>query len=446
MNYESPQLLVSEIITAFKEYDIDISENDFRAPDPRRWREIYAVMYEALTGIPIESTIQTLLKEVKMNSSNPEAFEEAADQIAFTQCLQRVLSGCGYKKFSLKDVLHPGPKTVRRISSVFVNRSRHDTRVIGFFEETADRAQKSLGEYESVLRRNKELNHRNNEGEANYGHRKAELKKLQDDVEDANRIYTELQTASEEEKRCGQELKLKISETESNKAALKLLLEQKNQECEKLSRKIVQSPKKFQVDLERLKNKVMDMKSQLSKEEQVLSESRLQLEQTMHKIDAATKAAKLAIEVQSDLDKDMEICVEISRLSEKQVDLQEAINSCHLQEEDLLERFNVRQAQRHTVASHTDLRQQSSLQKIVDYKQFADKLKEDLKTAQNETSLIKDKVTQVKSKVSEVEDRIAEEREDVLKEKNMLITEMVEKLDEISEQNLLKLKKCVGNR
>ncbi|GFR73689.1 kinetochore protein Nuf2-like [Elysia marginata] len=140
MTFESPQLQVSEILAAFKEFDIVMLDNDFRSPDRLRWREIYATMFEALSGISIESTIQTILKEVKMNSANPEAFEEAAGQIAFTQCLQRVMSGCGYKDISLKDIIHPGPKGVRRISSVFVNRSRHDTRVIGFIEETAERA------------------------------------------------------------------------------------------------------------------------------------------------------------------------------------------------------------------------------------------------------------------------------------------------------------------
>ncbi|GFR89269.1 kinetochore protein Nuf2-like, partial [Elysia marginata] len=304
--------------------------------------------------------------------------------------------------------------------------------------------QKSLGEYESVLRRNKELNQCQNEDQANYGHRKAELKKLQDDVEEANRVFTELQAAAEEEKRCVQELKLKISEAESNKAALKPLLKQRNQECEKLSRKIVQSPKKFQVDLDRLKAKVMDMKAQLSKEDQDLLESRRLLEHTMHKADAATKAVKLAIEVKTDLDKDMEIWSEISGLTEKQADLQEAINSCHPQEEDLLERYNIRQAQRRSLTSNTDLRQQSSLQKMEDYKQYAGKLKENLKAAGNKTSMVKDKIAQVKSEVLEVQDKIAAEKEDLEKENNRLMMHVIEKLDDISEQSLLNLKTCLG--
>ena len=33
MAYESPQLSLSEIVTAFKEYNVDVSENDFRSPD-----------------------------------------------------------------------------------------------------------------------------------------------------------------------------------------------------------------------------------------------------------------------------------------------------------------------------------------------------------------------------------------------------------------------------
>lgn len=443
MAFMSPQLPVSEILAAFKEYDIIMSENDFRSPDPLRWREIYSLMFEALSGISIETAIQTILKEIKMNSTSPEAFEEAAGQIAFTQCLQRVMSGCGYKDFSLKDVLSPSPKGVRRISSVFVNRSRHDTLLINFIEETAEKAQKSLGEYESLLRRNKELKQRQNEDLTNYEHRRVELKKIQGDIDDTNKVFAELESALEEEKQCGQELKLKISEAKSDKATLKPLLEQKHQECEDLSRKIVQSPEKFEVDLERLKNKVTEMRAQLSRKEQNVSDGRILSEHSKQEADAAAKAFKMAVDVQADLDKEKENLTKIGELTDKQTDLQESIKSCHTQEEDLQERYNIRQAQRRSLASNTDLRQQSGLQQMEGYRQYADKLRDNLKAARSKTSLINDNIAQVNSEIAEWEDRIAAQRKTLEKE-SISMTQVIDKLDDMSTQSLLNLKMCLG--
>lgn len=48
-------------------------------------------------------------------------------------------------------------------------------------------------------------------------------------------------------------------------------------EVEKLSNKIVQSPKRFRKELERYKNKVDELKTELAKKEQSLSENRLLL-------------------------------------------------------------------------------------------------------------------------------------------------------------------------
>ncbi|BFZ18015.1 hypothetical protein BsWGS_21054 [Bradybaena similaris] len=388
MSYEPPILPISELLDCFRESNIVASERDFSDPDPRKWHEIYSKIFEMLTFQPIEQVVQSLFKLERMQTSYPDLFEEGFAQMAFTMCLQSVLSRFGFPGFCIKDIIQPTPKRVHKISSIFLNAVRHLQLRKPDADTIINRIQSSRSQLENVVSQNKNLKEYLAAANETRPQREAELQKLQAEFEQEQQSCFELNKIQEEERRVMEEYKLRLAEVEAEKENMKQQLTPVAHEVEKLSNKIVQSPKRFRKELERYKNKVDELKTELAKKEQSLSENRLLLEQTANKLTAAEKTVKLTKEVSSDQDNKNEIIAEIHKLAEAWHEQKEVYSKYCLQEEDVVEKLRVREEQKQKLTSQIDVREHSMYQQITDHRQHQEKRREIIKKFEMEASQV----------------------------------------------------------
>ncbi|CAG5120106.1 unnamed protein product [Candidula unifasciata] len=386
MSFESPVLPIPEILDCLRESDIIISEHDFKDPNARKWHEVYSRIFEIMALRPIEQAIQSLFKLEKTEAEYPELFEEGFAQMAFTICLRTVLGRFGFQGFCIRDVIQPAPKRLQKIVSVFINSARHVEHRRQVAQEIFDRIQTRRNTCEAVFNQNKKLKTYLAGANETRQQREAELHKLQAEFESEQQTCFELNKVQEEERRTIEEYKLRLAEVEAEKENLKQQLATVTHEVEKISGKIVQSPKRFRKDLERHKNKVEELKTELAKKEQSLSENRLLLEQTANKLTIAEKAVKLTKEVASDRDKKSEIIADIQRQAEALHEQKELYNKYCMQEEDVAEKLRVREEQKQKLTSQIDVRDHAIYQQITDHRQHQDKRKQIVQKLETEAT------------------------------------------------------------
>uniref|UniRef100_A0A0B7B8U4 Kinetochore protein Nuf2 N-terminal domain-containing protein n=1 Tax=Arion vulgaris TaxID=1028688 RepID=A0A0B7B8U4_9EUPU len=388
MSYDYPILSTSDILSCFKELDISVSENDLKNPEPRRWHDIYASIFETLTNRPIEQAIQSMFKVERMQTDYHDLFEEGFAQMAFTICLQSVVGRFGFNSFSIKDVIQPTASRVQRVCSIFCNALKHIQVKQLHANKIMEDIQTSKGEFESVYNQNRKLKELLDNAEKVQPQTDAEFQKLQQEFDHNQQAVNELNKVQEEERRSVEELKFHIAEVDKEKENMKQQFQLVQTETEKLSNKIVQSPKRFRKESERCRSKVDERKAELVTREQTFSEHKILMEKTANKLEAIKKAVKLSQEVYYDQEIENKVDAEIHRLAEGMHENKEMYNSCFQHEEHLSEKLRVRQEQRHKLSSQRDFSEQSVYQQLTDIRQLQERLKEKIKSLENEVSQV----------------------------------------------------------
>ncbi|XP_035828329.1 golgin subfamily A member 6-like protein 22 [Aplysia californica] len=427
MNFESPLLPVPEILAAFRESDVNLNENDLSRPDPRRWREIYGQIFEWLTSRSIEQATQSLCRTLPMRTTHPELYEEGFAQMAFTLCMQRVLCSCGFESFSVEDVIAPTAQRSSRILSAFINFSRHSEIRRAFADEEKQNIERSRGEYDSVVNRQRELKSKLAKMNETREQRETEKQQLQEEQEQAKRQMMELGKQQEAELRSVDELKLLLSEREKLAENLKHQISEVQLEIEKLSSKIIHSPERYKQEQERLQKRVHELKEELARKEQILSENRQLLEQTEGKRLAAERAVKTSVEVQGCLDKENEVASKIQKVMERRNELRDKHNQLYKQQEDLAEKLTVRQEQKRQIFLQTDINKQHQHQKLTDLRQYKEKKEEDMRSLKAAIEQVGNKTSYVLQEANEIDRQVEEEKQEWQKE----FTEQLNEIDAV---------------
>ncbi|CAL1537401.1 unnamed protein product [Lymnaea stagnalis] len=403
MQFEVPMLSVAELLHSMKETNIDFSERDLTNPDPRHWHYIYGAMFETLTEKSIDQSIQSMLMVVKLHTEHYDIFEEGFSQLAFTTCMSRVMIAGFFRDFTLMDVIQLTPGRAKRLSSSFINMLRHCQNIRVAFYEMIEDIKKSRDQIEFDLKRNRDLKESLAKGIEVEEPKKALKQELQNEFEAERQCICELKKQSESEKKTGNVLKLNVAEIEKEKERLKQALTEIQQECDKMSHKIVQSPKRFRHEQERYKAKVTDLKNELITKERALSENKKLLEQTSERLQAITKAVKLGRDVLSDLEKSNELDVMIQQQSDIYLENKDKYNSTVAREEDIKDKLCIRKEQRHKSLSQIDLNRESTHHELTNLKQQRCKLEESLKATKLQCSQLLSQQAVILTEIEELE-------------------------------------------
>ncbi|KAH9508444.1 hypothetical protein Btru_055248 [Bulinus truncatus] len=433
-NYECPNLPIQELVQFLKEANIDVSDKDFKSPDPRKWRVIFGQMFESHSHKPLDHVIQHILMVNAVDECYQDYREEGFALMAYTLCLQRIFSACGFKDFCMRDVVQPTPDRVQKMSSCFLNNTRHGQIRRQFIEESYQKIQASAEQSMSIVNKNKALRESYEKARGVQPLCEAEVQQKTEELEREQQPILELTKVQEEEMRLTEEAKLRNAEIKSEKEQVKQTIAHIQQDCDTLSRKVVKSPKRFQSELDRLKTRVLDLKNEHRTKEQYISENKLLLEKTMGKRLALQKAVKLSAEVTSDTVKHNELDKEIKQLREVYNEYQEVYKKYAVEEEDLTDKLSIRQQVRNKVLNQVDMNKTTVSQQLNDFIQHQSKLQESSKSLRSEKSVIQGKIT-ANSNIVEELGKTDESNEKEFQKKCQSLT------DEINEFNLLLVEK-----
>ncbi|XP_059139315.1 uncharacterized protein LOC131927620 [Physella acuta] len=400
--YLCPILKDPVLVEHYNQLGVDLTENDLKRPVAKRWLAIYGQIFEFLTYKPIEQVIQSLFRIQRMATDCPEAHEEAFAQMAFTHCLARVLSSCGITDFNLRDIMEPTCPRVRMISSYVFNMLLHKYQREEYFKQQREKLQESKEHFETVLMRNKELKEKLAKAKARKPEVDAETLRCQEICDKHEKEFYEIKKLQEEEKRNVDELKLVTAALETEKENLKQVLSEAKLDCEKMSHKIVQSPKRFKQEQERCKEQVMILRTELHNKEQALSENKLLMEKTLNKQSAIEKAVKLCKELLAEMKNESESDAEFKKLTDYAMELKESFNSLNIQEEDVKEKLNVRKTKQHKMLSQIDISKLSFREQVNDLKQHLSRLEEQNRTVKNEIPQLQKKLENYKLEEAEL--------------------------------------------
>ncbi|KAK7004949.1 kinetochore protein nuf2 [Biomphalaria glabrata] len=409
-DFECPILPISEICLFFRDCKIDISEKDFKSPDPRKWHAIYGEMFEIQVKRSIDQVVQQMLMVSVVDKSYHEYKEEGCALMAYTLCLARVFNVLGFKDFSLRDLVSPNSDRIQKLSSLFINMVRHTQIRRPLIENIIQRVQVNVGQSVSARNRNKELKEEYEKAKEEQPVLEAEIKEKSEELEQEKLPIIELTRESEEEKRISESLKLRHAELKLEKERFKQDVLQIQQNLEALSCKVVKSPQRFRKELERLKERVSELKEELRTKERQSSENRQLLETTIQKHSALQKAVKLSTEVTQDMEKENELDHQIKQLSEYITEQQEVFKKSMTKQEDLMERLAIRKEARNKVQHQVDGYKKSTYQQLMDLKQHLSKLESNFKVYKSEISQLHSQMEAKKNCIQELEASKEEER------------------------------------
>ncbi|KAK3610723.1 hypothetical protein CHS0354_028117 [Potamilus streckersoni] len=315
MTYMFPVLPLEDLVESFKSMNIRLDENDFKKPNPTRWRDLYASILSTLTECPTES----FLKQIAPNADFEyiELFEDAIPQMHLVIALQRVLVPCGIHNFTFADLVDPKPKQLIKICSAVLNyyrfRESRRQKVMMLLEES----ERSKDQYESLLKHNKDLKEKVAHLKAEKEKQEPEILKVQEQIDEVARKMQENHRQQASLQKSTGELKLSLAEKRAAIDQTKLSIQRAKDEAELLSQKIVQSPERVKEEQEKMRAQLENLKDSLNWKNKRLAEVKKQRKIVKQVTDDAEKGKQLLETIKASDDKEKEILKEISQIQDR---------------------------------------------------------------------------------------------------------------------------------
>ncbi|KAL3877358.1 hypothetical protein ACJMK2_035080 [Sinanodonta woodiana] len=315
MSYMFPILPLEDLVESFQSLNIRLDENDFKKPNPTRWRDLYAAILSTLTECPTES----FLKQIAPNADFEyiELFEDAIPQMHLVIALQRVLVPCGIQNFSFADLVDPKPKQLIKICSAVLNyyrfRESRRQKVMMLLEES----ERSKDQYESLLKYNKDLKEKVAHLKAEKEKQEPEILKVQDQIDEVARKMQDNHRQQASLQKSTGELKLSLAEKRTAIDQTKLSIQRAKDEADMLSQKIVQSPERVKEEQEKMRAQLENLKDSLSWKHKRMNEVKKQRKIVQQVTDDAEKGKQLLETIKASDDKEKEILKEISQIQDK---------------------------------------------------------------------------------------------------------------------------------
>ncbi|XP_048762563.1 uncharacterized protein LOC125671126 isoform X1 [Ostrea edulis] len=358
--YSFPLLTVDQIVQDLNFLaDMHLEEKDFKQPSSQRWLKIYCRLVEMISGVSLESIIQQTLY-VTDEMEYPELYEEAIEIVVLSLTLKRMLSSCGIADFSVKDVKEPSPNRVLKIMCAVANMIKFQSGRIQLYQDLKEENDQFRDQFDHMIKKRDATKARIQELKENKLNNELEFtkvnilknlnrspthienagytllvdqfrpgggrhQKVQEQLEILNGKMQEQLKKQAVKQKAANEVKVRRAEKVAIKDKIKLAISQCEEEGQKLSQKIVQSPEKVKVEQEMMKQHLLELRGSLEKKRQQLEAKGQQVEEFKVSIANSERATKLIHTIKVDMDLTEAKANEITAYREKTMDKKDSL-------------------------------------------------------------------------------------------------------------------------
>ncbi|XP_062593416.1 uncharacterized protein LOC134254900 [Saccostrea cucullata] len=322
--------------------DLPLEEKDFKQPNSQRWQKIYCRLVEVLSGVSFESIIQQVLY-VKDEMEFPELYEEATEIVLLSLTLKRMLSSCGIADFSLKDVKEPSPNRVLKIMCAIANFIKFQKGRIQVYQDLKEENDRFRDQFDHMIQKRDRIKAKIQELKAEKPKNDPEFAKIQEQLDILNDGLQERLKKQAVKQKAATEVKARLAEKVANRDKVKLAITQAEEEGQRLSQKIVQSPEKVMEEQDMMKVHLGELRGNLERKRQQLEAKRQQVEEFKVAISNNEKATKLLHNIKVDVDAAISKANDIKAYREKTVDKKDSMRDLRKKIEIVEENISNRQ-------------------------------------------------------------------------------------------------------
>lgn len=253
-----PLLKISTIIKCINEMHIPIAEEDITKPSSARIMTIYDSITDILMGCTRQQFEQPSFAVMQI-LEQPDLHQESLSLMAYYRQLRKFMLDIGIDDFSMRDLLKPEPRRVRRCFSAVINFAKFREEKMMLFETCTRKAEEALVTREQLELNNHSLNEKLNAIKTLREQQEPEVQRLREQnaaltntLREAKRQQTNLKEESDNLKQTKEELQTSVDQAEKS-------ITQLRQEIQRIRSRIVKNP-------DQLKQSIADTASTLQGE------------------------------------------------------------------------------------------------------------------------------------------------------------------------------------
>lgn len=403
--YSFPLLKVGDILLCLNELGIPATEEELTHPEKNKEqiRRIYEVLTELCTGTTREELSQPGFSGLQ-RLSYPELHEESVPLMNSLRACQKMMEMCAVHDFTIKDLMEPNLKRIRRQLSGIINFAKFKEERHLLQTELTNQRESILKEYTKARVRNEELS----KGLAILQEQTKEEAKIISDIEiECKGIENSISELNQRQAEIREEiadLKTDNSKLKDTVTARNIYLEELQQNKKRYQGQIVNSPGRF-------RKKISDVSQSLHEEQQNIRSAERKLRElsawTLH----VDECLGLVSTAQDSLN---EVQVESNKHREAVGSLDELHHQVELKQ-DIIKtlELNIHQLQRQSVRVEDKLShiRQQGADRSQESRNVIDQLHSDVSKYERARAVLKEKVDKLQMESVQLEKQLELESE-----------------------------------
>ncbi|KAJ0410990.1 hypothetical protein ATCC90586_007144 [Pythium insidiosum] len=316
--YSFPLLKPAELIACIREMQIPVSEDELRNCDVAAIRKVLEVFIETTMGVSREEMNQPQFAGLSV-LSYPELHEDSIPELTFFRQASKLMQACGIYDFSMKDVLTPNPKRVRRQLSALINFAKfRDERVAAFAELTKE-TDVLLKQKATLQDENEALQRQLQELLSEQAAEEPAIRQITDEnaaLEGEINVLNKRQAVMRHE---NNELKTKYQELKDEMSSLQFNVLEADRQISELQGKIVNSPDRVKAEISSIALSLEDAKEEMNAMERRLRELQMYSDTFARTEKDMLKTIDLMDEIEGDMKKCKDAKEQV-KLQRKEID------------------------------------------------------------------------------------------------------------------------------
>jgi len=261
---EFKQLLkVSDIVQALNTINIDIIDEDITKPTPERVFYIYECMVNYTLGIRYSDLTEPNF-EVEQKLEYPELLKDALPLVSFYELISKILKNVGIETFSFVDLVNPEPNQLRRNLSAFVQFLNFEQKYTATIYEFKHRTDEFDDELSKKQARIEELKQKIEQAKLEREKDEVEAQKIKEINNRLTNQNRDLKSNYDITSNNIAKLKSQKETLEEKIANTNLMINNNQEESNRLRTLLVHNPEEFKKLIENLKSSLDDKRLQIA--------------------------------------------------------------------------------------------------------------------------------------------------------------------------------------
>ncbi|XP_038069117.1 kinetochore protein Nuf2-like [Patiria miniata] len=403
-NFRFPILPIDELIAWLRVElqleDLNLTEEDFKNPQPHRVQILYRRILESEMNIRQEKIIQPHFEAVQQ-ISYPEFFDENISLINLAMVMARFMTACDVHDFKLKDLTCPKPKRTMRMVSAVANFCRFKTARLETYERIRADVDSVKEQHDHYLRRIDELKSQINTIKANQAEKEVFVKEMSAKVDELGTTMNGYKAEQASLQQGIHQIKTSCSEKTARLEQLKLNALKAREACNKLRPQIIQSPERIKTDMARMHNAIAAGKKATEEKGQRLRELSSQKENMLERCEAGEQGVKLLTAINTELEKQKDAKGEVEKVRDHILSQKDALRDLTAKEAQLNRQLESKQDKVAKVQLQHQRSKEDIREAITAMESNLASCSQKQQKKMDQISAIEDKKTQVRQQLAE---------------------------------------------